>query len=174
MYDAVNEMADESVFVPLDEFCVHARKLGVRREQCCELLLRFHDLGALVWLEREGVKDLVLLQPQRIAVAMQSLIYVRFRHEGGLRHAKSYVTSVESRLRGLCAAEENLREQGVASEELLRALWHGDFTEKEQQVLLQMLEEHRLLIRQPGADHGYGGYVIPMCLEAVDPPSQKV
>ena len=88
-----------------------------------ETVLRLLDLlGILVWMDQPELRNLVLLNPRRVAVAMATLMTICFG-QGNFEHGDMMLEPKGGEHRG-----DFLRFQstGIATRKLIRGLWTED------------------------------------------------
>ena len=112
-----------------------------------------------------------MLAPRKVALALTSLMLVRFRHDGKWQHSEDYIKKIDERVQ---KAEHGdvlrFRTSGVATQEFLEILWRTDF-EPPQQKLLHEFLLRRGLMNQGAEKHLFS---IPSCLPRAQLPEAPV
>ena len=129
----------------------------------------FHSLGTLFWFNEESLREHVLLDIRRVAVAMTRVISVRFWAESGLQHSAIYKNQLlDSKLSQ--AELRRLNTEGLATRKLLKELWRNDFSPEDHDamtsIILKIMVQKSLILNRGFADE----FIVPCCLPSATVP----
>ena len=141
----------------------------ILREEAIEVLSMFHSLGTLFWFNEESLREHVLLDIRRVAVAMTRVISVRFWAESGLQHSAIYKNQLlDSKLSQ--AELRRLNTEGLATRKLLKELWRNDFSPEDHDamtsIILKIMVQKSLILNRGFADE----FIVPCCLPSATVP----
>ncbi|CAK9068070.1 Protein NLRC3, partial [Durusdinium trenchii] len=132
---------------------------GISGRSVADLLRLLSSLGILLWFDEEHLRNLVMLNPRRLAVALADLMTLCFG-EDNFAHGDEYNAALREK-KGQVSPADLLWFQttGVATRELIRCIW-SDFDEAEQDLMLEILLRRGLLVRRAVEDE----FIVPSCL----------
>eukprot|EP00435_Cladocopium_sp_Y103_P064114 s86_g25.t1 len=139
------------------------RPVGLSPEDSQAVLGLLDQLGIVVWMDKPDLRNLVLLNPRRLAVAMAKLMTLCFGAEN-FEHADDYINIIEGDATQHDHGPSHLlrfRSTGIATRWLIEGVWKKDFPEESQRKLIQqILLRKQLMFERLVEDE----FVLPNCL----------
>eukprot|EP00931_Biecheleriopsis_adriatica_P091810 TRINITY_DN6568_c0_g1_i5.p1 TRINITY_DN6568_c0_g1~~TRINITY_DN6568_c0_g1_i5.p1 ORF type:complete len:1597 (+),score=277.49 TRINITY_DN6568_c0_g1_i5:597-5387(+) len=127
-------------------------------EEVDDFLRLLHELGILVWVDRDGLRETVITQPRQLSLALGAILYAK--HEGTLEREEAHAEHFGPLLADLDYHIHRLRSHGIASRSLLEGLWTS-FNESERVFLRKVMLEQQLLIQSSEAIEDE--FWVPLC-----------
>lgn len=145
----------------LAEVRVVAERCGVKSEHLLQVLRLLHQLGSIVFYDEPGLRDLVVLEPQWLVVAVARVI----------RDYDLHTVQRDRQARALGKQWLMLTKEAKLTKGLLELLW-VDYTPLQRRVLLALLLKFGLCCPLPNdKDLSAPVYLVPSILPEVPYPN---
>ena len=132
---------------------------GISGKSVGDLLGLLNSLGILVWFDECGLRELVMLNPRRLAVALADLMTLCFG-EDNFSHGDDYNMALSKKKSAVNPADLlRFQTTGVATRELIQCIW-SDFEGAAQDLMLEILLRRGLLVRRAVENE----FIVPSCL----------
>ena len=137
---------------------------GIPNHEVSKVLELLHSLGLLFWFKEADLRKRVLLNIRMVAVALSSIITLRFFAERKFQHADDYRRKLEKVCCDHRSKVQQFQTSGVVSKKLLEALWEdlfpvtdeGHAVSDDKQVVLEIMLRKALLLRRGVEDEFLG------------------
>ncbi|CAE7470671.1 NLRC3 [Symbiodinium natans] len=146
------------------------RPIGISKEEVPGVLRLLHSLGTLFWFDTDELGRCVVLNIRRVAVALSSIMSLRFWEESGLEHAEEYKNTIDDVSRSMTQAVYRFKTSGIITWDLLKRLWAGEgITDLERKVMLEIMVSRGLVLRRLVQDE----FTVPCCLPTALMPEPR-
>ena len=98
---------------------------GLSLEDTEKLLDMLNKLGILVWINEDKLRDTVMLNPRKVAVAMANLITLCFGAHN-FEHEDDEIKVIRKISDSFASNLLRLRSSGIATQDLIRGVWKKD------------------------------------------------
>ena len=124
-------------FLTLDEASSIAKVNGVKEEEVRYLLKFLNEMGVVLWLDEDGLRDVVILDPvtffvEPALVLCNNVIYNKNIQDVAKQHQSEW---------------EELSERGVVARELINILWEDHVVASDMQVIILIMLKFGLIVR---------------------------
>ena len=154
-------------FLHLDDVYKIGGKYGVSETSIHDMLSFFNDRGIVLWLNENGLRDVVILDAIEYFVDPSTIVICK--------HAPTDTDPTYHRMdvhkkcqKNLMSAWNELIDEGIVSESLLRGLWEKEVYAKEYDRMLQLMLKFGLIVSMTLTSSGCNRYLVPSLLNAVD------
>ena len=146
------------------------RPIGISKEEVPKVLRLLHSLGTLFWFDADELGRCVVLNIRRVAVALSSIMSLRFWEESGLEHSEEYKNTIDDVSRSMTQAVYRFKTSGIITWDLLKKLWAREgITDLERKVMLEIMVSRGLVLRRLVQDE----FTVPCCLPTAFIPEPR-
>ncbi|CAE7380243.1 ANK3 [Symbiodinium sp. CCMP2592] len=132
---------------------------GVAAADVPQLLNLLHALGVLFWYDKPGLRDQVLLNVRKVALALASLMSLRYWDESAFEHSEEHKESIESVSWRMPKDVYRFKTSGVVTWKLLECLWEENSPE-ERRIMAEVMLSKGIIQRRRMQDE----FTVPCCL----------
>ncbi|CAK8997736.1 unnamed protein product [Durusdinium trenchii] len=135
-----------------------------------KVLKLMHCLGAICWLDADGLRETVALNVRKLSIALAELMALRFWEESKLEHDERFGKRLQESTKTIPDDVLRFQTSGVVTKELLRCVWEEEFTVPQQELVLEVMLQKGLMVRRAVCDE----FTVPSCLPVTylpEPPS---
>ncbi|CAE7216294.1 NLRC3 [Symbiodinium sp. CCMP2456] len=132
---------------------------GVATEDVPQLLNLLHALGVLFWYNKPGLRDHVLLNVRKVALALASLMSLRYWDESAFEHSEEHKESIDSVSWRMPKDVYRFKTSGVVTWKLLECLWEENSPE-ERRIMAEVMLSKGIIQRRRMQDE----FTVPCCL----------